>query len=86
MVVKSSEIHPASQQVDCILSSHDTELTNNFTGVFVDNAMAIVRAPAWSFEKRASYLELATQDALKYGLTSVHDAASTSDIIEVFQR
>ncbi|KAI0688514.1 amidohydrolase family-domain-containing protein [Cytidiella melzeri] len=55
------------------------------TGVFVDNAMALVNAPAWSYEQKASYLELATQDALSYGLTSVHDAASTPDIIEVFK-
>lgn len=55
-------------------------------GVFVDNAMSLVHAPAWSFEKRSSYLETATQDALKYGLTSVHDAGATPDFIQVFQR
>ncbi|KAI0799818.1 amidohydrolase family-domain-containing protein [Irpex lacteus] len=55
------------------------------TGVFVDNAMSLVHAPAWSFEKRSSYLETATQDALKYGLTNVHDAGATADFIEVFQ-
>ena len=54
--------------------------------MFVDNAMALVHAPAWSFERRSSYLETATRDALKYGLTSVHDAGSTLDFIEVFQR
>lgn len=48
--------------------------------------MSLVHAPAWSFEKRSSYLETATRDALKYGLTSVHDAGATPDFIEVFQR
>ncbi|KAI0087591.1 amidohydrolase family-domain-containing protein [Irpex rosettiformis] len=74
---------PSSEEVNGGEIVRDS--TGNPTGVFVDNAMSLVHAPAWSFERRSSYLETATQDALKYGLTSVHDAGSTLDFIEVFQ-
>lgn len=55
-------------------------------GVFVDNAMILVHSPPWSSEQMDSYLEVATHDALKFGLTSVHDAASILEHLEVFQR
>ncbi|KAI0341229.1 hypothetical protein BDW22DRAFT_1359484 [Trametopsis cervina] len=59
--------------------------TGHPSGVFVDNAMALVRPPPWSLEDRDSYLALALQDAVSVGLTSVHDAASTLDNIETFR-
>ena len=56
------------------------------TGVFVDNAIPIVRSPPWTPEQMENYLERAMSDALAVGLTTVHDAFSSVEFLEVFKR
>ncbi|KIP09425.1 hypothetical protein PHLGIDRAFT_102850 [Phlebiopsis gigantea 11061_1 CR5-6] len=56
------------------------------TGVLVDNAMALVASPPWSAAQMEGYLKKAFEDVLKVGLTSVHDAASLPEYIEVFSQ
>ncbi|KAI0920404.1 hypothetical protein AcW1_002156 [Taiwanofungus camphoratus] len=56
------------------------------TGVFVDAAMALVPVPPWSQRQMEEYFQRAVKDALRVGLTSVHDAAATPEIIDVFRK
>lgn len=56
----------------------------NPTGVFVDNAMALVASPPWTTSQIESYLEKAVEDVLSVGLTSIHDAAALPEYIEAF--
>lgn len=58
----------------------------HFSGVFVDNAMALVPSPPWTVSQLESYLETAVQDVLGVGLTSVHDAASLPEYIDTFAK
>ena len=66
--------------------SHRLNPTCCYTGVFVDNAMSLVPVPPWSEAQRLAYFEIAMHDALSVGLTSVHDAASSPEAIQFFQR
>ncbi|SDA05261.1 BZ3501_MvSof-1269-A2-R1_Chr12-1g03245 [Microbotryum saponariae] len=53
------------------------------TGIFLDNAMALVAAviPPWTDEDRLRFLTSTAREMLNLGLTSVHDASlSLSDI------
>ncbi|EKM52572.1 uncharacterized protein PHACADRAFT_261074 [Phanerochaete carnosa HHB-10118-sp] len=56
------------------------------TGVFVDNAMALVAPPSWTASQIEGYLEKAIEDALSVGLTNVHDAASLPEYIDAFAK
>ncbi|KAL0952329.1 hypothetical protein HGRIS_006609 [Hohenbuehelia grisea] len=56
------------------------------TGVFVDNAMALIPIPAWSEEQMSMYFDTAMRDALAHGLTSIHDAMATPNIIDFIKR
>ncbi|KAA1469512.1 hypothetical protein DENSPDRAFT_835150 [Dentipellis sp. KUC8613] len=56
------------------------------TGVFVDNAMALVPLPKWTDAQMLGYFETAMKDALSVGLTSIHDAMSTPEIIQFFKK
>jgi len=55
-------------------------------GIFVDNAMDLVPIPEWSETQTTEYFETAVRDALRVGLTSIHDASSTPDMIAFFKR
>ena len=58
----------------------------NPSGVFVDNAILLVRSPPWTTEQMEGYFERAMADALSVGLTGVHDAFASIEFLEVFQR
>lgn len=48
--------------------------------------MALIASPPWTTGQMESYLEKAFEDVLAVGLTSVHDAASAPEYIDVFSR
>lgn len=60
----------------------------NPTGVFVDNAMALIRSkiPASSIEEQKFALRTAMQALAKQGLTSVHDAGVGSSSIQAYKQ
>ena len=60
----------------------------NATGVFIDNAMALVRSqiPATSMEEQKFALRTAMLELAKQGLTSVHDAGVGSATIEAYKQ
>ena len=60
----------------------------NPTGVFIDNAMALIRSqiPAISMEEQKFALRTAMLELAKQGLTSVHDAGAGSSTIEAYKQ
>ncbi|KAH8112103.1 amidohydrolase family-domain-containing protein [Phellopilus nigrolimitatus] len=56
------------------------------TGVFVDNAMALIKPPAWTEKEMLEYYLTAVKEALSYGLTSIHDAATLPDMISFLKK
>lgn len=60
----------------------------NPTGVFIDNAMALIRSeiPATSMEEQKFALQTAMFELAKQGLTSVHDAGVGSSAIEAYKQ
>jgi len=60
----------------------------NPTGVFIDNAMALIRTqiPAISMEEQKFALRTAMLELAKQGLTSVHDAGAGSNTIEAYKQ
>ncbi|PCI82480.1 MAG: amidohydrolase [SAR86 cluster bacterium] len=60
----------------------------NPTGVFIDNAMALIRTqiPATSIEEQKFALRTAMLELAKQGLTSVHDAGVGSSAIEAYKQ
>ncbi|KAF7375864.1 Amidohydrolase 3 [Mycena sanguinolenta] len=55
------------------------------TGIFVDNAMTLIPTPRWTPERYNDFFRTAVNEALKFGLTSVHDAATDPDAVEFFK-
>ncbi|KAI0039930.1 hypothetical protein FA95DRAFT_1612182 [Auriscalpium vulgare] len=54
---------------------------NKPTGIFVDNAMALIPLPERTHDQMLESFEITMRDTLSAGLTSIHDAASsTADI------
>ncbi len=60
----------------------------NPTGVFIDNAMALIRSqiPATSMEEQKFALRTAMLELAKQGLTSVHDAGVGSSTIDAYKQ
>ncbi|KAI9508025.1 amidohydrolase 3 [Russula earlei] len=58
----------------------------NPTGVFVDNAMDLIDRPAPTESETLENFNLAMHDALRVGLTSIHDADSSASDIAFFKR
>ncbi|KIK64916.1 hypothetical protein GYMLUDRAFT_220129 [Collybiopsis luxurians FD-317 M1] len=56
------------------------------TGIFVDNAMTLVPVPEWTEEQMTQFFDATMKAALSYGLTSVHDADSSTKMIEVMKK
>ncbi|KAF8064078.1 amidohydrolase family-domain-containing protein [Lyophyllum atratum] len=56
------------------------------TGIFVDNAMALIPTPEWTDERMSQFFDTTMRDALSHGLTSIHDAMSLPDQIQFFKR
>ena len=55
-------------------------------GVFLDNAILLVRSPPGSPEQMEGYLERAMDGALSIGLTTVHDAFASEEFLKIFQK
>ncbi|KAF5391967.1 hypothetical protein D9757_003282 [Collybiopsis confluens] len=56
------------------------------TGIFLDNAMALVPVPAWTDEQMALFFDSTMKAALSYGLTSIHDADTTPAMIAFMKK
>jgi predicted amidohydrolase YtcJ len=54
-------------------------------GVFLDDAMDLVPKPPWSQMQMEEYFQTTMKDAVRHGLTSIHDAAVSPDAIEFFK-
>ncbi|KAJ7244184.1 amidohydrolase family-domain-containing protein [Mycena haematopus] len=55
------------------------------TGIFVDNAMTLIPTPRWTAEQYNDFFHTAVAEALKFGLTSIHDASTDPDAVEFFK-
>jgi predicted amidohydrolase YtcJ len=55
-------------------------------GIFVDSAMDLVPIPESTEAQMTRYFETVVHDALSVGLTSIHDAFSTPDMITFFKK
>ena len=60
--------------------------SHRLTGVFVDNAMDLIEKPAPTEAETLEQFETTMFDALRVGLTSIHDAATSLDRIAFFRR
>jgi predicted amidohydrolase YtcJ len=56
------------------------------TGIFVDKAMSIIPAPQWSETQMGEYFNRTIDLALRYGLTSIHDADTNSRFIAFYRK
>ncbi|KAI9435527.1 amidohydrolase family-domain-containing protein [Lactarius indigo] len=56
------------------------------TGVFVDNAMSLIHKPGPTDAEVLEDFETTMRDALRVGLTTIHDAGSLPSTITFFQR
>jgi predicted amidohydrolase YtcJ len=56
------------------------------TGVFVDNAQSLVEPPPRTREEEARALELAMDECLAKGVTSLTDAGATLETIDLYRR
>jgi predicted amidohydrolase YtcJ len=56
------------------------------TGVFVDNAQSLVEPPARTREEEARALELAMDECLAKGVTSLTDAGVPLEVVELYRR
>ena len=55
-------------------------------GIFVDNAMDLVRPPPWTDGQMVEYYHSAVSEALSHGLTSIHDAWSTPLVVRFLKK
>ncbi len=57
------------------------------TGVLIDNAINLIAdlIPEYSFEQVVSFIELATKDLAKFGITEIHDMDVLPEYIPIFQ-
>jgi len=58
----------------------------NPTGIFLDNAMALIPVPTWSLERMEKFYEKTMQLALEGGLTSIHDADTQPRMVEFYMK
>ncbi|KAG6818472.1 hypothetical protein H0H93_004719 [Arthromyces matolae] len=64
----------------------DSEGRPTGISVFVDNAMDLIPTPEETEETMSKFFDKTMQDALAYGLTSIHDAMTTPKQIQFFMR
>lgn len=89
---QSSETNMATQQVLLIIhvllirKETNTNSLDGDTGILVDNAMSLIKPPAWSEKQMLEFYYTAVKEALSYGLTSIHDAGSTEQYINFFKK
>ncbi|KAJ7690724.1 amidohydrolase family-domain-containing protein [Mycena rosella] len=55
------------------------------TGILVDNAMTLIPNPPWAPEQYTDFFDAAVAEALKFGLTNVHDASTDPDAVAFFK-
>jgi predicted amidohydrolase YtcJ len=72
-------------EIDGGIIFHD--LSGNPTGIFVDNAVSIIRnvVPEYSQEEKISLYHHAFDECLKYGITSVHDMGINGNDFEIYK-
>lgn len=60
----------------------------NLTGIFNENAMSIIRQhiPVRTPENNLRAVQMAMEECLVHGITSLHDAGATSDIIGMYKK
>lgn len=65
----------------------ERDAAGNPTGVFIDNAMALVRrvVPPLSHDEIRSNLRAAIAETHRWGLTGVHDAGEGADVIRAYE-
>ncbi|KAG7087462.1 hypothetical protein E1B28_013428 [Marasmius oreades] len=56
----------------------------NPTGIFVDNAIALIPAPEWTESQLSEYFDATMKAALSFGLTSIHDADTLPQMRKFF--
>lgn len=56
------------------------------TGVFVDNAMSLVPIPSWTEQELEAFFEVTMKEAVKFGLTSIHDADALPEYVQFFKK
>ncbi|CAK5282431.1 unnamed protein product [Mycena citricolor] len=56
------------------------------TGIFVDNAMALIPSPPWAPDQYSQFFETVAAEALKFGLTTIHDAATDPVSVAFFKQ
>ncbi|KAI0668833.1 amidohydrolase family-domain-containing protein [Trametes maxima] len=59
--------------------------TGEPTGVFLDAAQTLIPVPKWSEWQMRDYASRTVKDALAVGLTSIHDASTSLDELELFK-
>ena len=79
--LKTYAPYPDSYPGGSIIRDQDGEPT----GVFLDNAQALIARPVWSYKDMAKRLDLTVEDLLKNGLTSAHDAMLLPYMADFFQ-
>ncbi|PPQ66160.1 hypothetical protein CVT26_010883 [Gymnopilus dilepis] len=72
------------QKVDGGLIVRDEQ--GNPSGVFVDNAMSLIPIPPWTETQLSEFFDMTIQEALSFGLTSIHDADTKPAHIEFFRK
>lgn len=55
-------------------------------GVLIDKAMLLIPKPPLSEKQKQEYFDVAIRNALAHGLTSVHDAKASPEMIDFFRR
>jgi predicted amidohydrolase YtcJ len=66
---------------------HTSINADQFTvGIMVDNAMDLIPKPPMSEESARDYFDVAMEDALAHGLTSIHDADSRPEAVSLFKK
>lgn len=72
---------PVSRCITCMLG-----WLRQVSGIFVDKAMDLIPSPAWSDQQMEEFFEATINTALKFGLTSIHDADTRLSMISFFKK
>ena len=54
--------------------------------MFVDNAMALIDIPSWTTQDMLKFFKTTSEEALSYGLTSIHDADTNPRFIDFYKK
>ncbi|KAF8999779.1 amidohydrolase family-domain-containing protein [Cyathus striatus] len=56
------------------------------TGIFIDNAISLIPIPPWSESQMEAFFQTSMEEVLKNGLTNIHDAASSPEMIAFMKK